>query len=73
MKNMIGEENGIANLVGIEEAYAKFDTLQVHLYGKREVRKGRKMGHITACANTVEEAINIVNEASKIIKIKGEN
>ena len=69
MKNLIGEENGIANLVGVKDAYAKFDNLQVHFYGKKEVRIGRKMGHITACADTVDQAINIVNEASQIIRI----
>ena len=69
MKNMIGEETGVAELVGIEEAYAKFDTLQIHFYGKKEVRKGRKMGHMTATADTIDEAINIVDEASSIIKI----
>ena len=30
--------------------------VSLHLYGKAEPRKGRKMGHITALANTVEEA-----------------
>jgi len=70
---MIGEETGIAELVGIEEAYSKFDTLQVHFYGKKEVRKGRKMGHITACADTIDEAIDIVTEAAKMIKIMGRN
>jgi len=70
MKNILGTENGVANPVGIEEAYAKFDTLKVHLYGKKEVRKGRKMGHITACADTIDEAIDIINETAKIIKIE---
>ena len=73
MKNILGKENGIANPVGIEEAYSKFDTLQLHLYGKREVRKGRKMGHMTVCADTVDKAINIANEAFKMIEIKGGN
>jgi len=72
MKNILGKENGTSNPVGIEEAYSKFDTLRVHLYGKREVRKGRKMGHMTACARTAEEAINIVNTASHMIDIKGD-
>ena len=28
----------------------------VHLYGKRQSRPGRKMGHVTALGATVEEA-----------------
>jgi len=32
----------------------------LHLYGKREARSGRKMGHLTALADTVEEAVEKV-------------
>ena len=28
----------------------------VHLYGKKECRKGRKMGHLTTCGPSLEEA-----------------
>jgi 5-(carboxyamino)imidazole ribonucleotide synthase len=35
----------------------------LHLYGKREARPGRKMGHLTALAATVEEAIEKVTRA----------
>jgi 5-(carboxyamino)imidazole ribonucleotide synthase len=31
--------------------------IKLHLYGKTEPRKGRKMGHITALADTIDEAI----------------
>jgi 5-(carboxyamino)imidazole ribonucleotide synthase len=30
--------------------------VKLHLYGKAEPRKGRKMGHLTALAPTVEQA-----------------
>ena len=30
--------------------------VKLHLYGKSGARVGRKMGHITALGNTVEEA-----------------
>jgi 5-(carboxyamino)imidazole ribonucleotide synthase len=33
------------------------------LYGKREVRVGRKMGHLTATAGTTDEAVCKVREA----------
>ncbi len=40
-------------------------TLKLHLYGKTEARPGRKMGHITALADTGEEAAHIVRAARK--------
>lgn len=39
--------------------------VKLHLYGKAEARKGRKMGHITAMAETVAEAVNVVLEARR--------
>ncbi len=33
----------------------------LHLYGKREARPGRKMGHVTVCAATVEAALATAN------------
>lgn len=37
--------------------------VRLHLYGKREPRQGRKMGHLTAVANTPEEAAAVVRAA----------
>ncbi len=31
----------------------------LHLYGKREARPGRKMGHVTVCEDSVEKALDI--------------
>ena len=31
--------------------------VKLHLYGKHSARPGRKMGHLTALASTVEEAV----------------
>jgi 5-(carboxyamino)imidazole ribonucleotide synthase len=41
MRNLLGEE------VGLWREWLATDGACVHLYGKREVRPGRKMGHIT--------------------------
>ena len=30
---------------------------KLHLYGKKEARRGRKMGHVTCVADTIEEAL----------------
>jgi 5-(carboxyamino)imidazole ribonucleotide synthase len=37
--------------------------LKLHLYGKASARPGRKMGHITATAETPEAAIAAVRQA----------
>ncbi len=37
--------------------------VRVHLYGKREARPGRKMGHLSACGDTSEIALTRVIDA----------
>lgn len=37
--------------------------LKLHLYGKTEPRRGRKMGHLTAIADTASPAVEIVRNA----------
>jgi 5-(carboxyamino)imidazole ribonucleotide synthase len=37
--------------------------LSLHVYGKKEARPGRKMGHVTALASTAHEAADIVRKA----------
>ena len=37
--------------------------VHLHLYGKKEARPGRKMGHLTACSRWAEEAQEIVTKA----------
>ena len=41
-------------------AACRWPNVKVHLYGKLEPRPGRKMGHPTALAETVEEAERLV-------------
>jgi 5-(carboxyamino)imidazole ribonucleotide synthase len=48
---------------------AHHPALKLHLYGKTEARPGRKMGHITALADTGEEAAHIVREARRRLEI----
>ena len=42
----------------------------LHLYGKREARRGRKMGHVTIVAATPEEARRIALEIADILGIE---
>jgi 5-(carboxyamino)imidazole ribonucleotide synthase len=48
MVNLIGEEgnSGEAHYEGIDEIL-KMENVFLHLYGKKETRPGRKMGHVT--------------------------
>lgn len=63
MANLLGDvwENG-------EPRWAealKLPEVKLHLYGKSSARAGRKMGHLTAMANSVDEAERIVCEARR--------
>ena len=41
----------------------------LHLYGKSEARKGRKMGHLTITASTEDQARTLANQAAAILGI----
>jgi len=41
--------------------------LKLHLYGKSEARIGRKMGHLTATAETAKEAVDVVRQARNVL------
>lgn len=41
--------------------------VKLHLYGKHEARPGRKMGHITALADSVEEALTVALAARRTL------
>jgi 5-(carboxyamino)imidazole ribonucleotide synthase len=43
--------------------------LRLHLYGKAEARLGRKMGHLTALAETPDEAERLVREARAALSV----
>jgi 5-(carboxyamino)imidazole ribonucleotide synthase len=44
-------------------AACAFPAVKLHLYGKDQPRPGRKMGHLTALAETVEEALQVAISA----------
>jgi len=41
----------------------------LHLYGKSEARKGRKMGHLNITASTPDQACALANQAAAILGI----
>jgi 5-(carboxyamino)imidazole ribonucleotide synthase len=40
--------------------------VRLHLYGKSEARPGRKMGHLTALADSAAEAVSRVEAARRL-------
>jgi 5-(carboxyamino)imidazole ribonucleotide synthase len=72
MVNLLGEDgaSGESEYKGLEEALS-VPGVAVHLYGKREVRPFRKMGHLTALGATVGEAIERAMASRSTVKIVG--
>jgi 5-(carboxyamino)imidazole ribonucleotide synthase len=44
------------------DAVLKFEQAKLHLYGKKEARPGRKMGHINCLGDTLEEAKSLLGQ-----------
>ena len=44
--------------------------VKLHLYGKQEARRGRKMGHLTALADTAQKAVEMVVKARESLTAK---
>ncbi|MEO5923586.1 MAG: 5-(carboxyamino)imidazole ribonucleotide synthase [Bryobacteraceae bacterium] len=68
--------SAMANLLGDEwsagepdwSAAAAFPSVKIHLYGKMSARPGRKMGHLTALADTPENAAQMVMAARRALR-----
>jgi 5-(carboxyamino)imidazole ribonucleotide synthase len=67
MANLLGDvwENGEPNWA----AALSDPNIKLHLYGKEDPRPGRKMGHLTSMAATVEDAISIAARARRSLTI----
>ncbi len=70
MVNLIGEENYKGNAVyqNLEEVL-QIENVFVHIYGKKETRPGRKMGHVTVLSNERQELIHIANKVKHLLKV----
>lgn len=75
MVNIIGSEGhtGPATYEGLEDVL-KIENAFVHLYGKKETRPGRKMGHVTILSKERQELIHQSVRVKKtlIVKARGE-
>lgn len=70
MINLLGEDGyrGTVKYEGLQESFA-LGGVKVHIYGKKETKPFRKMGHVTIMATTIEEAkkkADIVKETLKV-------
>ena len=65
MVNLLGDlwQNGEPDW----QALCAFPRVKLHLYGKQEARIGRKMGHITATADTTAQAKTIALRARHVL------
>lgn len=68
MVNILGERDGKTELKGLDKALA-IKGVSVHIYGKSDTRFERKMGHITAIADTTENALIKAKEARELMSI----
>lgn len=68
MVNLLGEENRPAELSGLAEVLA-IDGAAVHIYGKKESRPDRKMGHITVLDISPTVAHQKAMQAIKTLRI----
>ena len=66
--NKLGSDPNFSNLPALSRVLALPGT-RMHLYGKSEARKGRKMGHLTITASTADQVGAIANQAAAILGI----
>ena len=62
MVNVVGPQDGSDPASRLDEAL-RVPGASVHLYGKSP-RPGRKLGHVTVCAKTPEQALDLAREAA---------
>ena len=63
MINLMGEDVGTGLDQPAAAAALAVPGVSLHLYGKREARTGRKMGHLTALAGSAEQALERATHA----------
>jgi 5-(carboxyamino)imidazole ribonucleotide synthase len=68
MVNIIGAEgyNGAVKYEGLEEVL-KIENAFVHLYGKKETRPGRKMGHVTILSKEKQDLLHKSNKVKRTL------
>ena len=74
MYNLMGEpgEEGVPLVSGLEEILS-LPEVSLHMYGKKETRPFRKMGHITVTAENIDKAVEVTEKVKSIVKIIAES
>ena len=68
MINILGERDGKAKPQGYDLLF-KSDNVFLHLYGKNETRKGRKMGHLTVNGTDKNDTIKKALKSREVFNI----
>jgi len=71
MVNVLGSEgySGEAKYEGLGEVLA-IDNAFVHLYGKKQTKAGRKMGHVTILSKEKQELIHQANKIKRLLSVQ---
>ncbi len=70
MVNLVGAEGHSGEVIYENmETILKMDGVTPHIYGKKETRPFRKMGHVTVVNNNIEEARRIAEQVKNTIKV----
>lgn len=71
MVNIIGAEgySGMAYYEGLNEVL-KIDNAFVHLYGKKQTKPGRKMGHVTILSTEKQDLLHKANKIKRNLIVK---
>jgi 5-(carboxyamino)imidazole ribonucleotide synthase len=67
MANLLGDVWPVDGTPPHWERALALPDVSLHLYGKTDPRPGRKMGHLTAVADTPQEAVTRVREARSLL------
>lgn len=68
MKNILGTKNGDGFPKKFDKAL-KIPGVSIHIYGKKESRPGRKMGHITVVGDSIKVCLAKANKARRLLEI----
>ena len=71
MVNVVGAEgfSGDVKYEGLEETL-KIENAFVHLYGKKQTKPGRKMGHVTIISKDKQELLHQSNKVKRTLLVK---
>jgi len=69
MVNILGEEgfSGDVRYEGLDECVS-IDGVKVHIYGKRQTKPFRKMGHVTIIDKNLENALEKADKIKRTLR-----